>query len=178
MYRRSQNASRHIVDAFVAMSAEENLMQGISGGSGDDATFDEVIGYIEDLLMEEEFQMTQKNFLEKYWYLFEPVEENKLIYKDIFDEYNQIIESFIESNLKKAIPHFSMDSLLHQLNEKRSELDGEVFEILATFTDFLAFKEMFLDYRALKEGRVQDLSSGISITSVKSINLNDENQVE
>jgi ADP-ribosylation factor 2-binding protein len=32
---------------------------------------------------------------------------------------------------------------------RRNELDGEVFEMLFTFSDFTAFKEMFLDYRAV-----------------------------
>ena len=28
-------------------------------------------------------------------------------------------------------------------------MDGEVFEILLTFSDFLSFKEMFIDYKAV-----------------------------
>jgi ADP-ribosylation factor 2-binding protein len=32
---------------------------------------------------------------------------------------------------------------------RRNELDGEVFEMLFTFSDFTAFKEMFLDYKAV-----------------------------
>ena len=38
---------------------------------------------------------------------------------------------------------------MYPFSEKRPELDGEVFEVLETFTEFLAFKEMFLDYRAV-----------------------------
>ena len=34
-------------------------------------------------------------------------------------------------------------------SSRKDELEGEVFEMLLTFTDFLAFKEMFLDYRAV-----------------------------
>ena len=34
---------------------------------------------------------------------------------------------------------------------RREELDGEVFEILLTFSDFLSFKEMFIDYKAVSE---------------------------
>lgn len=36
---------------------------------------------------EKDFQTLQKKFLEKYWNIFEPSEENKLIYTDIFQEY-------------------------------------------------------------------------------------------
>ncbi|XP_063976196.1 ADP-ribosylation factor-like protein 2-binding protein [Diachasmimorpha longicaudata] len=130
-------------------------------------TFDVIIGYIEDILMEPKFQETQQYFLEKYWREFDSVEENKLIYMNIFDEYHKAIESYIEESLKRIIPGFSMDSLVKQLSDRSPELDGEVFEVLETFTDFLAFKDMILDYRAMKEGKVQDLSSGISITPMR-----------
>ncbi|KAK0095818.1 hypothetical protein PV326_007292 [Microctonus aethiopoides] len=130
-----------------------------------DPSFDEIIGHIEDIFMEPEFHNIQKAFLEKYWMEFDSSEENKLSYMEIFDEYQKKIESYLEENLKKNIPEFSMDSLIKTLSELGPELDGEIFELLFTITDFLAFKEMILDYRAMKEGKVQDLSSGISITS-------------
>ncbi|XP_046468516.1 ADP-ribosylation factor-like protein 2-binding protein isoform X1 [Neodiprion pinetum] len=133
-----------------------------------DAGFDKIIGYIEDLLMESEFQELQQKFLENYWHIFGPEEENKLIYMEIFNQYNQEIENYIVKQLKKSVPNFSIHVLLDQLNERRPELDGEVFEVLATLTDFLSFKEMILDYKAVKEGKVEDFSAGISITSIKS----------
>ncbi|XP_029178863.1 ADP-ribosylation factor-like protein 2-binding protein [Nylanderia fulva] len=139
-------------------------------------SFDEVIGHIEDLLLEEDFQALQQRFLEKYWNVFEPVEDNKLIYTDIFNEYNKTVEMYIEDYLKKVMPQFTIDILLHQLNEKQAELEGEVFEVLSTITDFLAFKEMFLDYRAVKEGKVEDLSCGIAVTSLKFYNAEDCNK--
>ncbi|XP_011868001.1 PREDICTED: ADP-ribosylation factor-like protein 2-binding protein [Vollenhovia emeryi] len=141
--------------------------------SDDDHSFDEVIGYIEDLLLEEDFQALQRRFLEKYWDVFEPAEDNKLVYTDIFNEYNKAVEAYMVDYLKKIMPHFTVDTLLHQLNEKQTELEGEVFEVLSTITDFLAFKEMFLDYRAVKEGKVADLSCGISVTSLKPCNAED-----
>ncbi|XP_014473558.1 PREDICTED: ADP-ribosylation factor-like protein 2-binding protein [Dinoponera quadriceps] len=140
-----------------------------------DDSFDEVIGHIEDLLMEKDFQALQKKFLEKYWNIFEPSEENKLIYTDIFHEYNKAVEAYIVDYLQKVMPQFTIDILLHQLNEKQAELEGEVFEVLSTITDFLAFKELFLDYRAVKEGEVEDLSCGISVTSFKSCSLDCNN---
>ncbi|KAL0104753.1 hypothetical protein PUN28_016405 [Cardiocondyla obscurior] len=155
----------------INISSPENGKQ--ISRSEEDRSFDEVIGHIEDLLLEENFQSLQHEFLEKYWQVFEPVEDNKLIYTDIFNEYNKAVEAYIVNHLKKVMPQFTVDTLLHQLNEKQTELEGEVFEVLSTITDFLAFKEMFLDYRAVKEGKVADLSCGISVTSLKS--CNDEN---
>ena len=59
----------------------------------EDNLFDEIIGYIEDILLEDEFHAIQKRFLDDYWDVFEPVEENKLIYTDIFNEY---VSGFIQ----------------------------------------------------------------------------------
>lgn len=45
-------------------------------------------------------------------------------------------------------PHFIIRlSLLFR--DRRNELEGEIFEMLSTFTDFVAFKEMFLDYKSV-----------------------------
>jgi len=35
------------------------------------------------------------------------------------------------------------------IRERKNELEGEIFEMLLTFSDFVAFKEMFLDFRAV-----------------------------
>ncbi|KAG7207485.1 hypothetical protein KM043_009117 [Ampulex compressa] len=157
-----------MMDNHTLINADDGT-EHIANSTGNDF-FDEIIGHIEDLLLEEEFHSIQQHFLDKYWEIFEPVEENKLIYTDVFNEYNKAVENYIVNYLQKVIPNFDMNILLQYLNDKRAELEGEVFEVLSTFTDFVAFKEMFLDYRAVKEGKVQDLSCGISITSVNSGN--------
>lgn len=36
---------------------------------------------------EDEFQSIQQDFLDKHWSVFEPIEENKLVYMDIFQNY-------------------------------------------------------------------------------------------
>jgi hypothetical protein len=42
---------------------------------------------------------------------------------------------------------------------RREELDGEIFEILITFEDFLEFKQLMLSYRAVStfEDRLETL---------------------
>ncbi|XP_026668901.1 ADP-ribosylation factor-like protein 2-binding protein isoform X2 [Ceratina calcarata] len=131
----------------------------------EDKAFDEIIGHVEDILIEDEFYELQRKFLETYWDVFEPVEENKLIYTDIFNEYSKVVENYIVNHLRRIIPNFNIDKFLEYLNVRQTELDGEVFEMLATLIDFVAFKQLFLDYRAIKEGKYDGLSSGIHITS-------------
>lgn len=141
-----------------------------SVGELEDKAFDEIIGHVEDILVEDEFYELQRKFLETYWDVFEPVEENKLIYTDIFNEYSKVVENYIVNYLRRILPNFNIDRFLEYLNLKQTELDGEVFEMLATLIDFVAFKQMFLDYRAIKEGKYDDLSSGIHITSFRTSN--------
>ncbi|XP_001508673.1 ADP-ribosylation factor-like protein 2-binding protein [Ornithorhynchus anatinus] len=145
---------------------EENLA--LSFSSPSDAEFDAVIGYIEDIIMDEEFQMLQRNFMDKYYQEFEDTEENKLIYTPIFNEYISLIEKYIEEQLLERIPGFNMPAFTATLLQHKDEVAGDIFDMLLTFTDFLAFKEMFLDYRAEKEGRGLDLSSGLVVTSCRS----------
>lgn len=47
--------------------------------------FDEIIGCIEDIVIEKQFQDLQESFLEKHYHHFEiGTEENKLIYMELF----------------------------------------------------------------------------------------------
>lgn len=53
-----------------------------------------------------------------------------------------------------------------ELKPHKDETAVDIFDRLLIFTDFLAFKEMFLDYRAEKEGQGLDLRSGLVVTSL------------
>lgn len=161
----SQEAIRDFPENFASLGLGEDFESHEEPSSAEDKFFDCVVGHIEDVLMEDGFQKLQKSFLEKYWQEFESGEENKLCYMEIFNEYIQVIEKYIENHLANKIPNFSMQDFIYLLQQRKNELNGEVFEVLDTFSDFLAFKEMFLDYRAIKEGTVDDLSQDINVYS-------------
>lgn len=42
-----------------------------------------------------------------------------------------------------------MIQCIEYFRNRKNELDGEIFELLLTFSDFLTFKEMILDYKAV-----------------------------
>ena len=47
--------------------------------------FDEIVGCIEDIVIEKQFQDLQESFLEKHYHHFDlGTEENKLIYMELF----------------------------------------------------------------------------------------------
>lgn len=48
----------------------------------------------------------------------------------------------------------------------KQQLDGEIFELLFSLTDFVTFKEVMLDYKAYKEGSFQDITSGITVQRI------------
>uniref|UniRef100_A0AAR2KBH6 ADP-ribosylation factor-like protein 2-binding protein n=1 Tax=Pygocentrus nattereri TaxID=42514 RepID=A0AAR2KBH6_PYGNA len=120
----------------------------VSRSSDADAVFDAVIGNIEEIIMEDAFQSLQQSFMEKYYLEFDDSEENKLSYTPIFNEYVELLEKYLEQQLMERIPGFNMNDFTHSLNQHKDEVSGDIFDMLLTFTDFMAFKEMFLDYRA------------------------------
>ncbi|XP_076589403.1 ADP-ribosylation factor-like protein 2-binding protein [Chaetodon auriga] len=143
---------------------EENFA--VSSSSAADAAFDAVIGYIEDIIMEEEFQQLQQSFMEKHYVEFEDSDENKLSYTPIFNEYVDLLEKYLEQQLVERLPGFNMDTFIELLMQHKEEVPGDIFDMLLTFTDFMAFKEMLLEYRAEKEGRGLDLTQGLVVTSL------------
>lgn len=77
--------------------------------------FSQVVGCVEDILMDDEFLKLHKDFMDTHWHEFDNNDENKLIYMDIFKEYVETIEKYIESKLKKAIPTFNMLEFEYEL---------------------------------------------------------------
>ncbi|XP_075916202.1 ADP-ribosylation factor-like protein 2-binding protein [Petromyzon marinus] len=108
----------------------------------------------------------QRRFMDENYREFEDTEENKLSYTQIFHQYMELIEGYITAQLSARLPGFSMATFVQSLPEHKEEMTGDIFDLLLTFSDFLAFKEMFLDYRAEKEGRGFDLGSGLVVTSL------------
>lgn len=136
----------------------------VSSSSAEDTAFDAVIGCIEDIIMEDEFQQLLRSFMDKHYMEFEGSEENKLSYTPIFNDYVDLLEKHLERQLMEKIPGFNMNSFIELLVQHKEEVPVEIFDMLLTFTDFMAFKEMILDYRAEKEGRGLDLSQGLLVT--------------
>ncbi|XP_068241673.1 ADP-ribosylation factor-like protein 2-binding protein [Palaemon carinicauda] len=121
--------------------------------------FDCLVGDIEDIILSDEFVNLRENFMKKHCYVFSDEEENKLEYMDIYKQYTSLIEGHIETELSARDSTFSMQAFLQELSQCGS-LDGEVFDLLLTFTDFLAFKTAMLETKQSEESgsaRLEDL---------------------
>lgn len=80
-----------------------------------DKYFYAIIGCIEDILLDENFVQLHSTFMEQYWTYFDDNEENKFIYSDIFRNYQETIEKYIEEQLIKHIKNFHMSHLENEL---------------------------------------------------------------
>ena len=98
--------------------------------------FDEIVGCIEDIVIEKQFQDLQESFLEKHYHHFDiGTEENKLIYMElfqvsfitltvhltelwnivivfVFQEYTKMLEEFIEGELEQRVENFCMKDFI------------------------------------------------------------------
>lgn len=118
-----------------------------STASPADRMFDAVVGQLQEIVITPEFQDTRDRFLEQYSPTFEDTEENKLEYMPIFKSWTQLIETYLETNLKRAIPEFSMAEFVKLLGPRQGQIDGELFEMLASLGDFSSFKEEMLMFK-------------------------------
>ncbi|PAA54288.1 hypothetical protein BOX15_Mlig007429g2 [Macrostomum lignano] len=125
--------------------------------------FDEAIGHIEDIMVEDAFQELQNSFFSNYSHLFSESEENQLEYTNIHAEYVATLERHLETELSQRIEDFSMERFAHELTERKDQLEGEVFEMLFTITDFVAFKEAMLDYKRAATGEAVDVSMDLVV---------------
>lgn len=78
--------------------------------------FDEVIGHIESLVMEDErFQNILNQFLENYYERFDDAEENKIEYMEIYQLYTCALETFLVNCLNQRMGFFDMDRFATEL---------------------------------------------------------------
>lgn len=90
--------------------------------------------------------------------------DNKRTYTPICNEYISLVEKYNEEHLLEQIPGFNMVTCTVSLQHCKEKVAGDISDMLFMFTAFLAFKEVFLGYRAEKEGWGLGLSSTLVVT--------------
>eukprot|EP00735_Rhodelphis_limneticus_P013131 TRINITY_DN6655_c0_g1::TRINITY_DN6655_c0_g1_i1::g.20285::m.20285 TRINITY_DN6655_c0_g1::TRINITY_DN6655_c0_g1_i1::g.20285 ORF type:complete len:209 (-),score=43.90,sp/Q5ZKW5/AR2BP_CHICK/44.96/5e-32,ARL2_Bind_BART/PF11527.3/5.4e-27 TRINITY_DN6655_c0_g1_i1:540-1166(-) len=163
-----------LVEGFEGLDDDDDeFFLSNDGGDAEEDEFDVIIGKLEDILMDDAFVRTQNQFLAKHCGVFEDNEENKLEYTSLFEEYNQLVEQYLERRLTEEIPNFSMDKLARLLETRtKEELEGDVFDLLLTISDFISFRELMIDY---KKGRNIAPDSGFCI-SCRPVDIHSDEQ--
>lgn len=157
---------------------EDDDIDIVDDGSTQDAEtnkFDRIVGCLQDILMDSEFEDAREEFCRSNCKEFEDSEENKLVYTDIFARYTELVESCIEAKLVAAVPGFSMPEFMHMLDSRKDQLMMDVFDLLLTMGDFASFKEMMIDYQ--KEAARENEGTGLRI-DVSAMRLHTEDQME
>ncbi|XP_045595507.1 ADP-ribosylation factor-like protein 2-binding protein isoform X2 [Procambarus clarkii] len=150
------------------MEKEEEIEEVLAtGDSHNTLQLDTLVGHIENIILSDEFSSLREDFLKQHCHVFEDKDENKLEYMDIYKQYTNMIEAHIEKELSNLDSSFEMASFLQELTSSCA-VDGEVFDLLMTLTDFLAFKTAMLDVKESKEFGCDELEDLLQITSLKS----------
>lgn len=155
---------------------EEEDINFVDDGSQLDAEtklFDQIVGALEDILMDPSFEKEKEQFCRSNCHHFEETDENKLVYMDVFQKYTQLIENLIESNLRTAVPGFEMEEFLRLLDAHKDELMSDVFDLLTSLGDFEVFKDVMLSYK-----REQASSGDMLRISCTSMKIHNEDQEE
>ena len=118
------------------------------GGNEDDDYFDQVVGCLQEIILDPEFDRMQKSFSNSNCMQFEATEENKLVYTTIFNTYTTTIEAHINTQLSEMIEGFNMERFISLLDTRKDQIEEQIYDLLLSFSDFESFKEMMLFARA------------------------------
>ncbi len=122
-------------------------------GSEEDNEFDQIVGSLEDIMLEGRITSIQNEFFEEHYAIFEDTEENKIEYTQIFEKYTAMMEGSLNSLLTAKIPGFSMERFEEMLVKRQDEIMGEIFDLILSLGDFTEFKDLILNYKKRKMHR-------------------------
>jgi len=127
-----------------------------SCGDASGSSFEQTMMELETIMMDEAFNKRVGAFLTSHCHEFDEGDENKLAYTKLFEEYTEMLETYIEQRLGESQPGFDMAAFCTQLLERKDSLDADL-DTLGAFGDFEAFKDMML---ACKLGKRIDEAGG------------------
>ncbi|VDO92618.1 unnamed protein product [Soboliphyme baturini] len=107
--------------------------------------YDAAIDVLEQALFSEQFQGFQQRYFDTHCDCFSDCEENKLCYMEIFQDYVNQVEEFIDEKLRQSIKAFDMNRFAMWLENHRQEVQGDLPEIVDCLTDFVCFKTAMLE---------------------------------
>merc|ERR1712070_62996 len=136
-----------IEDDFGLDDDEDIAYISTGGNSGEDDLFDAIVGKLEEIIMDENFNEETTEFMRTNCVFFDRDEEHKLEYTDIFKRYTNLIEDHVERGLREGIPDFDMEKFLGMLEARQEEVSADVFDMLLSMSDFELFKDQMCDYK-------------------------------
>ena len=113
----------------------------ITNTTPSDQQFDEVVGLLEDIVSSDEFASLQQNFILAHCQDFSAFDELSHNTFAIFNSYQTLLEGFIRNIIGgDVLSHFC-----EILPNRQEEIDGPLFELLLSFSDFQQFREIMVN---------------------------------
>eukprot|EP01017_Pseudomicrothorax_dubius_P014500 TRINITY_DN1690_c0_g1_i1.p1 TRINITY_DN1690_c0_g1~~TRINITY_DN1690_c0_g1_i1.p1 ORF type:complete len:178 (-),score=65.56 TRINITY_DN1690_c0_g1_i1:184-717(-) len=137
------NQEKELVDFDPDNPDEEEGFEYTSYGgiNREDDEFDEIVGKLQDIVIEPTFEDLQKKFLDQNCEIFQEGEENKMEYMVAFKNYQKTVESYLEKRLKEELRNFEMSKFFKLLEPRSDQIDDQLLDMLISFTDYQLFKE-------------------------------------
>ncbi|KAK1929507.1 ADP-ribosylation factor-like protein 2-binding protein [Phytophthora citrophthora] len=156
---------------------EEVYGDDVGDENTDETKLDEMIGVLQDILIDPEFVNMQSDFCRNNCEfttgfgcltcpfglcteIFDNVSENKLIYMDIFQQYTDLIGTqrrgiavspsdvaYLYLQRRLLSDCFSMEELCNQIQEHEDEIPPDVIDVLMSSSDFEEFKILMLSFK-------------------------------
>eukprot|EP01017_Pseudomicrothorax_dubius_P014501 TRINITY_DN1690_c0_g1_i10.p1 TRINITY_DN1690_c0_g1~~TRINITY_DN1690_c0_g1_i10.p1 ORF type:complete len:237 (-),score=87.51 TRINITY_DN1690_c0_g1_i10:1166-1876(-) len=143
------NQEKELVDFDPDNPDEEEGFEYTSYGgiNREDDEFDEIVGKLQDIVIEPTFEDLQKKFLDQNCEIFQEGEENKMEYMVAFKNYQKTVESYLEKRLKEELRNFEMSKFFKLLEPRSDQIDDQLLDMLISFTDYQLFKELMLEHK-------------------------------
>ena len=126
-----------------------------------------IFNAISQLVISAEFNHDQSEFASKNISIFDEEEENKHEYKQVYEDYCNIMDRTIEAKLKEEhqfqeadIQKF-METFKDNL-ESYKAVNADTFDILYSFIEFDKFKQMMLDNKKSANVEASSISTAES----------------
>ncbi|RXG70497.1 ADP-ribosylation factor-like protein 2-binding protein [Armadillidium vulgare] len=152
----------------MAENLEEEIID--QNESSDTVSFDRIMGHLQEIILSEDFVCIRDMFFDDHCKMFEDKEENKLEYTSIFENYVDLVEGYLESELRERNQDFDMSVFLKEIESESNKdcIDSEVVDLLTTFSDFSSFKAAMLEAKKAKE-TVSTSESLEGLLTIKSV---------
>ncbi|TPX35360.1 hypothetical protein SmJEL517_g02204 [Synchytrium microbalum] len=139
-------------------SNEEDFIAGRQ--TVEDERFDAIIGELEDVLVSDEFAKFDATFCKSYASPFKGAKRTTA-QSDAFAIWKEQVSDFLTPQVTATLSWFDMEEFLLSL-KSHPQLEGDVFDFLATLVDFDAFKEKMAEH-------VQPTNQGLDFSDLLAI---------
>ncbi|CBJ30390.1 ADP-ribosylation factor-like 2 binding protein [Ectocarpus siliculosus] len=170
------NQEYSIIGGEMDEIGEEEETFASNEGSEEDQRFDSIVGALEEAVMDPAFASLQQVFVDEWCgaYIpqqllreFEDVEENRLIYTDLFRQYTRLVERHLDGWLRQRIRGFEMETFMKMVAERQGEVVDDVSDILMAVGDFAEFKGMMVAHRKGRDNGLVVTSSSVGEEEAK-----------